>query len=80
MVCVHSGGVKPSRVKGRPLDTIVFNKKAGLVILGVVPGKDFWRALYTCQVLLKCHSMWALDEALRSLPQLEPGVRLYILA
>lgn len=78
-MCADSGGVKPSRVKIRPLDIIVSNKKAGLVILGVVPGKDFWRALYTSQALLKCHSLWVLDEALRSLPQLEPEVRLYVL-
>jgi hypothetical protein len=33
----------------------------------VVPGKDFWRALYTSQDTLKCHSLWTLEEVLRSL-------------
>lgn len=35
--------------------------------LRVVPGKAFWRALHAGQARLRCRSLWALDEALRSL-------------
>lgn len=41
--------------------------------LRVVPGKAFWRALHTGQARLQCPSLWALDEALRSL-SVETGV------
>lgn len=48
-------------------NAIVSNKKGRAGQLGVVSGKDFWRALYTSQDALKGHSLWTLDEVLRSL-------------
>lgn len=71
----------------RRLFAIVSNKKGRAGHLRVVPGKPFWTALHTSQARLQCHSLWALDEALRPLPQLgelelvpQPGSRQVVLS